>query len=105
MNKIILALIVLATSCGYRQIEHCEKPINEKTPTTEPSNEFVVFVNPILQARCVRCHQGKAYVSSAAGFTNSRAKSLIRGRQMPPGGTPEAKAITEDERQTLLSFQ
>lgn len=109
--KLILTIFsMLITSCGTESTRgaYTPSPVPAPTPTPQPggdkSAEFVTKALPIIKKSCLGCHASDAFTQSLAGWQGSKAKAEVSSSDMPPPGSPAAKAITAADRSILTSF-
>lgn len=88
------------------------KPLPAVSPTAgspRGSAETYESIQPILQARCLRCHNAGPLnwgdpQTIQRVVRNGVLKEKIASGLMPQKGSPEAAAITPEERQRLLAW-
>jgi uncharacterized membrane protein len=85
-----------------------QRELEPKTPIPEspgqPSGKDFAQVTAITNQYCLRCHSTSPFLKSEAAWDASEAKARLTARSMPPGGTNEAKNLSDKDRSFLISF-
>jgi uncharacterized membrane protein len=102
--RVWLAVATLCAACGTPST--CPNDLPASCPS--PAPHFAADVQPVLQARCVRCHTsggqaGEKPLTTWAEIFGRRSSVLNRvyACVMPPAAEPQ---LTEAERRTLLGW-
>lgn len=125
VKAIILKALFFLATCSLFTLQACaphgpHKPVNlggrgKPTPVDQPGSPQTgaslsyTDVQPIFGARCARCHNAGAInwmdeTTATAAAQAGKMRVMIEGRIMPMDGTPEAAAITDEEREKILEW-
>lgn len=103
-----LALLVFAiVSCGKEESAEpspTPTPAPIVKPVPVPKGEFAEKVLPLLDKYCARCHT-EAFVSDETEFLTSNARKRAGNKTMPLIGSPEAKTLSQADRDTIANFK
>ena len=87
---LITAFSIAFSACEYHVEEELEV-INGGTTTTETEVSFKVNVQPILENKCVSCHNGNRFpdlrTHQSINANSSRIRQQVVNRTMPVGGS------------------
>ena len=98
-------MFMLAVACGGGSEVNCP---NTALICPSPQPTWSATVQPLMQAKCVRCHtpggqNGQLLFDTYQQVFNARASILtqVYACKMPPAGEPQ---LTDAERTTLIGW-
>ncbi len=90
--------------CGSQREVEPKAPIPQPTGQPNPGSTSFADVQKITTDYCLRCHTTSQFLKSEAGWRGSAAKERLSNNSMPPAGTPEARNLSQADRNKLIAF-